>query len=129
MRQPQGKLHQSLLIVDDRTDVLHALERFFALYFEQVMTAQDPLAAEKLLRERQPDLLLCDYWLGEEFPPSTEFLPRWRKDFPSLQRIVLMTGTNSSSIPPCPAIDDIFSKPLRVAEVVEYFRSHLVTPA
>jgi hypothetical protein len=40
-----------------------------------------------------------------------------------------MTGTNSSSIPPCPAIDDIFAKPLRVAEVVAYFRRHLESEA
>jgi hypothetical protein len=35
-----------------------------------------------------------------------------------------MTGTKSSSIPHCPAIDDIFPKPLRLSEIVEYFKRH-----
>lgn len=124
MRKSEPKLPYPLLVVDDRRDVLQALIRFFELDFEHVLAAQTPAEAESLLLERQPPFLLCDYWLGEEYPPSTEFLPRWRDQFPCLKRVVLMTGTKSSSIPNCPAIDDIFPKPLRLSQVVEYFRMH-----
>lgn len=124
MRKSEPKLPYPLLIVDDRRDVLQALSRFFELDFEHVLSAQTPAQAEVFLAERAPPFLLCDYWLGEEFPPSTEFLPRWREQFPCLKRVVLMTGTKSSSIPACAAIDDIFPKPLRLSTVVEYFRSH-----
>jgi len=124
MEKSEGKLPQPLLVVDDRTDVLQALTRFFELDFQIVLKAQSPAEAEQVLRSRQPNFLLCDYWLGENHPPSTEFLPRWRAEYPCLKRVVLMTGTKSSSIPPCSAIDDIFPKPLRLARVVEYFRAH-----
>ena len=123
MRHSENKLPYPLLVVDDRVDVLQALTRFFELEFAHVLTAQDPAAAEDILRNRSPTFLLCDYWLGEKHPPSTEFLPRWRKQFACLKRVVLMTGTKSSSVPPCSAIDDIFCKPLRLARVVEYFRN------
>lgn len=124
MRNSDAKLPNPLLVVDDRADVLQALLRFFELDFENVLSAQTPAAAEELLRTKQPEFLLCDYWLGESFPPSTEFLPVWRSKYPCLKRVVLMTGTKSSSIPPCPAIDDIFPKPLRLSKVVDYFRAH-----
>ena len=122
MREHEGKVPYPLLVVDDRLDVLQALTRFFELDFEHVLSAQNPKEAEELLRIRQPTFLLCDYWLGEKHPPSTEFLPRWREQFPCLKSVVLMTGTRSSSVPPCSAVDDIFTKPLRLASVVTYFK-------
>ncbi len=123
MRNSEAKLPNPLLIVDDRADVLQALLRFFELDFEQVLSAQNPAEAEDIIRTKQPEFLLCDYWLGEAHPPSTEFLGRWRAEYPCLRRVVLMTGTKSSSIPPCAAVDDIFPKPLRLSKVVEYFRA------
>jgi CheY-like chemotaxis protein len=124
MEDPKKKLPYPLLIVDDRSDVIQALSRFFQLDFEHVLCAQTRTEAEALLLAWQPPFLLCDYWLGDDRAPSTEFLPRWRQEYPCLKRVVLMTGTKSSSIPPCSAIDDIFPKPLRLAQLVDYFRLH-----
>lgn len=124
MRKAEAKIPHPLLVVDDRMDVLQALTRFFELDFEHVYAAQSPPEAEAMLRTHQPTFLLCDYWLGEKYPPSTEFLPRWRHEFPCVKRVVLMSGTKSSSIPPCSAVDDIFGKPLRLAQLVHYFSEH-----
>lgn len=124
MTESSGKSPHPLLVVDDRIDVLQALTRFFELEFEKVFGAQTVAAAEEILRTHKPTFLLCDYWLGDDCPPSTTFLPRWREEHPSLKRVVLMSGTKSSSIPPCSAVDDIFAKPLRMAEVVRYFELH-----
>ncbi len=127
MTNPEAKLSTPLLVVDDRSDVLQALVRYFELDFENVLAAQSPIEAEALLSRHKPHFLLCDYWLGENYPPSTDLLPGWRRDNPCLKRVVLMTGTKSSSIPPCSAVDDVFAKPLRLSKMVEYFRRFAVS--
>jgi DNA-binding NtrC family response regulator len=124
MTEPHGKLPYPLLVVDDRADVLQALTRYFELEFEHVFGAQTVSEAEEILRTHSPTFLLCDYWLGDDTPPSTTFLPRWRREYPSLKRVVLMTGTKSTSIPPCPEVDVVLTKPLRMADMVEYFELH-----
>jgi hypothetical protein len=109
------------LIVDDRPEVLKAVERLFALYFNPLYTALTPPAAELTLREHSPRFLLCDYWLGEDYPPSTSLIPGWRRKYPCLQRVAVMSGTNSASIPACDAVDHVFSKPLDTARVIQFF--------
>lgn len=107
--------------MDDRPEVLKAVERLLALYFEPVYAATTPHDAESLLRAHSPRYLLCDYWLGEDYPPATSILPRWRSTFPCLQRVALMSGTNSASIPPCDAVDQVFAKPLNTPRLIEFF--------
>jgi hypothetical protein len=107
--------------LDDRVEVLRAVERLFALYFDPVYCALTPPQAESLLRENKPRFLLCDYWLGEEYPPATGFLPRWRAAYPCLERVALMSGTNSASIPTCAAVDAVFEKPLDSPRIVKFF--------
>ena len=68
----------TLLIVDDREDIRRAMERYFSLYFEKVFVAATPVQAEQILRAHTPTFILCDYWLGDEFLPSTEYIPGWR---------------------------------------------------
>lgn len=127
MTHPAAKISQLLLIVDDREEVLRALGRLLELSFQRVVLARAADEAERLLAAEQPVFLLCDYWLGEGQPPSTTFLPRWRREHPCLRRVVLMTGTHSASVPACDAVDQIFPKPLRVAGVVDYFRREAST--
>jgi DNA-binding NtrC family response regulator len=109
------------LIVDDRVEVLRALDRLLALYFDEVHTAVTPPEAESLLKARSPRFLLCDYWLGEKYPPATAFIPRWRREFPSLHLVVLMSGTNSASIPKCDGVDQVFAKPLDTPRLIDFF--------
>lgn len=125
MTLPEKKYPEPLLIVDDRADVLRALERFMSLYFECVLVAQTPPEAEALLEKHAPHYLLCDYWLGEEYPPATSFIPQWRTDFPCLRRVVLMTGTKSSSIVSCDQVDRVLQKPLNMEKLVGFFTTSL----
>jgi DNA-binding NtrC family response regulator len=118
---PEKKLPTTLLIVDDREDVLRALERFMGLYFEKVLVALEPATAEALMAAHQPECLLCDYWLGEAHPLATALIAGWRHRFPCLRKVALMTGTKSSSIAPCPEVDVIFHKPLSMGRVLEFF--------
>lgn len=115
------KLDRTLLVVDDRPEVLRAIERFLKLHFRAVWAAQTPDEAREFLAQHRPDFLLCDFWLGETHPPATALIPRWRSEFPFLRHVVLMSGTKSSSIPECPEIDATFSKPLQMMEIVGHF--------
>jgi DNA-binding NtrC family response regulator len=121
MNAPE-KMAQSLLIVDDREEVLRALERYMGLYLTGVFGAQTPAEAVAVLEARKPSFLLCDFWLGEKYPPSTSLIPDWRARFPFLEKVILMSGTKSSSIPACSAVDAIFPKPLDLKGLVQYLR-------
>lgn len=118
---PEKKIPGGLLIVDDRVEVLRALERLLGLYFEDVYCATTPPEADAQLKDKTPRFLLCDYWLGEKYPPATGFIPRWRRENPCLLRVVLMSGTNSASIPPCEGIDEVFAKPLDTVRLINFF--------
>lgn len=119
---PPEKMAESLLIVDDRDEVLRALERYMGLYLTHVYAAHTPDEALLVLQEHAPSFVLCDFWLGEKFPPSTSIIPEWRARFPSIKRVILMSGTKSSSIPTCDAVDAIFPKPLDLRGLVQYLR-------
>lgn len=111
----------TLLIVDDREDIRRAMARFFSLYFEAVYVAATPQEAENILRKNCPTYLLCDYWLGDDFPPSTDLIPAWRQLAPTLKSVALMTGTKITAIGCPPCVDAVFQKPLEPSHVVDFF--------
>ncbi len=101
--------------------------RYFCLYFEPVLLASNPDEAEVLLRTEQPRYLLCDFWLGPDYLPATEYIPRWRRLAPSLRRVALMTGTNLAALGDVTSVDTLFQKPLAPDRVVKFFLGE-VTP-
>lgn len=113
-------LRGPLLVVDDVPEIRRSLVRYFKRTFETV-SAATPAETEAILAESAPPFLLCDYWLGVEFPPSTHYIPMWRQRFPSLQRVALMTGTKSSSIDSRAGIDALFEKPLDLQAIIQFF--------
>lgn len=121
------KRRELLLIVDDRKEIRTALQRFFEMYFERVLVAATPPEAEACLHAQRPTLLLCDYFLGVEWPPATKLIPHWRTLFPFLVRVAIMSGTRSDSIGECPEADAIFEKPLNMREVTEFLLQKLPT--
>lgn len=110
-----------LLIVDDSDEIRSALCRFMSLYFEQVVAAATPGEAEAALQTYRPRLLLCDYWLGDKYPHATDLIPGWRARHPSIERVALMTGTNTDSLGPTTCVDAVFQKPLNMGQVIDFF--------
>ena len=123
-----ARCERPLLIVDDREEVRTALQRFFEMEFEQVFGAATPDEAEACLRLHRPPLLLCDYFLGVEWPPATSLIPRWRREFPFLRRVAIMTGTRPESIGNCPEADAVFEKPLNMRQVTEFLIEGALNP-
>ncbi len=116
----ETQLRGPLLVVDDVLEIRRSLVRYFKRTFETV-SADTPEETEAGLASVTPPYLLCDYWLGVEFPPATHFIPTWRKKFPFLRRVALMTGTKTTSIESRVGIDALFEKPLDLKEVTDFF--------
>jgi CheY-like chemotaxis protein len=123
-RQHSGRIVSSqplhsepLLIIDDREAVLTGLSRFFGLYFERIHVARTPQEAEVMLEAHQPAVLLCDYWLGDRYPVGTELIRAWRERYPCIKRVVLMSGTNASSLGDVSCADAVVQKPLNLKVV------------
>jgi DNA-binding NtrC family response regulator len=111
--------------VDDRPEVLRGLRRYLGLHFDHVHIAATPTEAEVLLETHACPVLLCDYWLGEEVPPATSLIPRWRSRFACLQRVALMTGTSGATLLGSDGIDAVFRKPLDLESLVAFLASPL----
>ena len=120
-----ARLPRTLLIVDDRADVRRALGRFFGTVFERVEMAATPEEALARLERASPDVVLTDYWLGNEHPPATQLVPGWRAQFPCVKVVVLMTGTKSSALQDVEVVDAVFPKPLHLKDVRAYIEEAL----
>ena len=115
---PPSRHKGPLLVVEDREDVRCALARYCKLFFEQVHAAASPSEAEDLLERHHPVLLVCDYWLGDQHPPATDLIPGWRRRFPCIERVALMTGTNSSALGDVSSVDAVLQKPLDMDRII-----------
>lgn len=65
--------------------------------------------------------LLCDHNLGDGLPTGAELIPRWRAQYPGIARAMLFTGSVREEIDLPPEVDQLLSKPVSVAELLEVF--------
>ncbi len=109
----------SLLIVDDRADVLRTIARYMSLHFEvhAVRTVEE---AEACLTVAAPSRVLCDYWLGRKVPNGGELLFDWRQRFACIEKTALMTGTKTAALEALPGVDRVFAKPLNFDRVASW---------
>ncbi|MEM6790714.1 MAG: response regulator [Myxococcota bacterium] len=114
-----------LLVLDDHAEILRSMDRYFGLFVAEVHTAITPEEAERILIAREPGLLLCDYWLGEEVPPGTQLVSDWRQRFDFIRAAAMMTGTKATGLLDAHGVDAVFQKPLRLPEVKNWFAERL----
>ncbi|GMV97262.1 MAG: response regulator [Phycisphaerae bacterium] len=120
MAQPfDGK---SILVVDDDTDILDAIEAVFKDSGAQVLTATDGNAAVNLALDRNPDLLILDAML----PQRSGFLvleklkakkPRGSK--PYVIMITGNTGKRHQQWAESLGADGYINKPFRMERLVQ----------
>lgn len=81
--------------MDDEPRVRDALCRILAPFFGGVCSASRVEQADKLLSSQNVTHLLCDYWLGKDSPNGLELIQLWRRQYPFIERAVLITGVET----------------------------------
>jgi ActR/RegA family two-component response regulator len=107
-----------LMIVDDTSYVGRALSRALGKHFDEVHALTSAAEATALLERRPVTHVICDHCLGEGDPPGLDLVPRWRRENPSIERAILLTGLDERTMKAGPEIDAVVSKLAGTAELV-----------
>jgi DNA-binding NarL/FixJ family response regulator len=108
-----------VLVVDDRPYVCRALARVLKYRFQHVHTATTFDEAEALLGERRVTHVVCDCALGEDQPRTFDRVPDWRRCWPSIERVVLFSGTDLTDVSIPPEVDAVVPKGADPRELIE----------
>jgi CheY-like chemotaxis protein len=92
--KPDTKPRRVVLVVDDKPYVCRALARLLKYQFEEVVVANTPQQAAERLRDNSVTHVVCDCTLGPGLPCTTDLVPLWRASCPSIERVVLYSGTD-----------------------------------
>ena len=105
-----NKSEEIVLIVDDDPQIRSMMKRILFHEFDTVLTAGTPDEAEEILEENDVTQIISDYDLGPECPPGTELVIGWRQRYPSIRRVLLLTGTHLPDADIPPEVDQYFAK-------------------
>lgn len=100
----------TLLVVDDESAVCRALRRMLQGRVGRIVTAETPEDAEAVLASTAVTHLICDHYLGPGQPLGMTLAARWRTSYPSLERVVVLTGKDVEGIEPVSGIDHLLPK-------------------
>jgi two-component system response regulator HydG len=78
-----------ILVIDDDEDIATLLRRFLSKNGYEVETASSGTDGEKLVEIVKPDLILCDYQLGDM--DAATLLPRIKEKNPDVP-VLVITG-------------------------------------
>ena len=121
-RVSRHKSKEILLIVDDDPQIRRMLMRLFQRHFDLAFTAATPTDAERILQENRVTHILSDYDLGTENPRGTELIIGWRKRYPLIQRVLLLSGSQVSQSQIPNEVDQFFEKgsdPIAILEALK----------
>ncbi|MCP4602812.1 MAG: response regulator [Proteobacteria bacterium] len=110
MKKSKTKTLKVALIVDDEKIACSALSFFLKRHFDEVLMANDPADAEALLNKCRVTHLICDHWLGAKKPMGIDLVSKWRKQYPSINCAVILTGADVSSLCTDASVDKVLSK-------------------
>ncbi|MCK9461222.1 MAG: hypothetical protein M0R80_16465 [Proteobacteria bacterium] len=79
-------------------------------HFDEVHVVTSGAEGDAVLEKTRVTHLVCDQSLGEDDPPGLELVPRWRKEHPSIERAIILTGFHQASLSAGPGVDAIVSK-------------------
>ncbi len=114
------KIDKSLLIVDDIESIRHSMQRIFKRVFRDCYVAEDGIDALKVCESKEVDLIMSDIVMPRM--NGVELIKEVKKNFPSIQPIIVMTGESSSE-----QLSELermnvkcFNKPIDVDEIEQY---------
>ncbi len=111
----------TLLVVDDESAVCRALRRMLRGKVDRIVTAETPEDAETVLSSTSVTHLICDHYLGPGQPLGADLAAAWRGRYPSLRRVVILTGKDVEDVEPSQDIDHVLPKttePLQLAALL-----------
>jgi ActR/RegA family two-component response regulator len=111
-----------LMVVDDTPNVGRALSRLFSRHFDEVHVLASAAEAASLLKQKPVTHVVCDHCLGEGDPLGLDLVPRWRKEHPSIERAIILTGLDETTLIAGPGIDAIVSKLTGSEELVRVLK-------
>ncbi|MBN2341250.1 MAG: hypothetical protein JXX29_09975 [Deltaproteobacteria bacterium] len=112
----------TLLIIDDESSVCRALSRILRKRAGEIVTAQTIVDAELVLDTKEVTHVLCDHLLGPGQPKGLETAIHWKQEYPSIQKLIILTGTDAAFGDPPAGIDKVLPKttdPMLLAEYLE----------
>jgi CheY-like chemotaxis protein len=107
----------TLLVIDDDTSVCRAIRRLFKGRFNDVVFAETPADAETILASRAVTHVICDHMLGPGRPQGLELASEWKAMFPSIRKVIILTGANVKSFTTPPGIDLVLPKTIDPEEL------------
>ena len=119
---PKAKEKLIALIVDDNAQICLALARLIGTDFDEVLTTTSPGEGEEILKHHAVTHLLSDFDFGEGAQTATgfDYVVRWRRQCPTIERAVVFTGADLSGIPRPAEVDAVISKVDGVEAILEH---------
>ncbi|MCP4600586.1 MAG: response regulator [Proteobacteria bacterium] len=108
-----------LLVVDDESSVCRALSRMLKSSVDEILTAITPSEAEMVLESRKITHVICDHWFGPGLPLGLDLAAKWKEQHLSIQRAVVLTGTDVSRLESRPGVHQIMAKTVRPEELLK----------
>jgi DNA-binding NarL/FixJ family response regulator len=106
-----GTEHETLLlIVEPEAQVRRALARLLRRHFDRVLVTETADGARGIIEGHPVSHLLCDEELVVALPGGERLVAAWRAVRPSLQRAVLLSGSDSSQTAIPAGVDGVLSK-------------------
>lgn len=100
----------TLLVVDDESAVCRAVRRLLRDKFDEIVTVETPADAETVLATRQVTHVVCDQCLGPGQPEGLAIAGGWRTSYPSIRRLVILTGADVKNLTALPGVDLVLPK-------------------
>ncbi|MBN2526799.1 MAG: hypothetical protein JXR76_10420 [Deltaproteobacteria bacterium] len=111
-----------LLIIDDEASVCRALSRILSRKATEIITARSIADAELILDTREVTHVLCDHLLGPGQPKGLDNAIYWKSEYPSIEKVIVLTGTDAAFNAPPEGVDKVLPKttdPLQLAEFLQ----------
>ena len=112
-----GQEKTTLLVVDDESAVCRVMRRMLRGKFGEILTAETPADAEAVLASRQVTHVVCDQCLGPGQPEGLAVAAGWRASYPSIRKLVILTGADVKNLAALPGIDLVLPKTTDLADL------------
>lgn len=102
--------HPILMVLDDESAVCRAVQRMLRGKAGRVVAVETPEDAEAVFASTEVTHLICDHYLGPGQPLGADLAAAWRERYPTLKRVLILTGRDTREIRHGPEIDHVLPK-------------------